>query len=169
MKNSPICQDYPSRWLIKFRTQYNTKAGPQTNNDVWRILWRQREREVVATCFSPRPCATLEWRWIRHSFCCQNNIYRYRYIYMYIYIYYAGNISFDVAPWLSVMTSRLPGSLKQTRGSGCLSWQPNASARFRLGRICGSRFISSLLLLLQPILYNLYIFPSDYCLQYIWY
>ena len=33
---------------LKFRTQYNTKTGPQTD-DVWRILWRQREREAAAT------------------------------------------------------------------------------------------------------------------------
>ena len=29
------------------------------------------------------------------------------------------------------------GSLKQTQGSGCLSWQPNDSARFRWGTFCG--------------------------------
>ena len=39
-------------------------------------------------------------------------------------IHYCGNLLFDVVP-LSVMTSRLPGSLKQMRGSGCLSWQSN--------------------------------------------
>ena len=54
-------QDYQSRWLIKFRTQYNTKTGPQTD-DVWHILWRQREREAVATYFLRRPYATPEWR-----------------------------------------------------------------------------------------------------------
>ena len=59
-------QDYLSRWLIKFRKQYNTKTDPQTD-DVWRILWRQREREAVATRFSRRPYATLEWRWIWHA------------------------------------------------------------------------------------------------------
>ena len=59
-------------------------------------------------------------------------------------IYYCGNLSFDVTP-LSIMTYRLPGSLKQTRGSGCLSWQPNDSARFRLGHILWPLFISSLL------------------------
>ena len=47
-------QDYLSRWLIKFRTQYNTKTGPQTD-DVWRILWRQRQREDVATDFLRQP------------------------------------------------------------------------------------------------------------------
>ena len=31
------CQDYVSRWLIKWRTQYNTKTGPQTD-EVRRIL-----------------------------------------------------------------------------------------------------------------------------------
>ena len=55
-------QDYLSRWRIKFRTQYNTKTGPQTG-DVWHI-WRQREREAVATDFLRRPYATPEWRWI---------------------------------------------------------------------------------------------------------
>ena len=59
-------QDYLSRWLTKFRTQYNTKTGPQTD-DGWRILWRQREREAVATDFLRRPYATLEWRWIWHA------------------------------------------------------------------------------------------------------
>ena len=59
-----------------------------------------------------------------------------------------------VAP-LSVMTSRLPGSLKQTRGSGCLSWQPNNSARFRLGHILWPLLISSLLVLMQSSFYNL--------------
>ena len=57
-------QDYLSRWLIKFRTQYvqYTKTGPQTD-DVWCILWRQREREAVATDFLRRPYATPDWRW----------------------------------------------------------------------------------------------------------
>ena len=63
-------QDCLSRWLIKFRTQYNTKTGPHTD-DVWRILWRQREREAVATDFLRRPYATLEWRWFWHA----NKIY----------------------------------------------------------------------------------------------
>ena len=63
-------QDYLSRWRIKFRTQYNTKTGPQTDG-VWRILWRQREREAVATDFLRRPYATPEWRWIWHA----NKIY----------------------------------------------------------------------------------------------
>ena len=45
-------------------------------------------------------------------------------------IYHDGNISFRAR-----MMSRLPGSLKQTWGSGCLSWQPNDSIWFRLGRI----------------------------------
>ena len=49
-KSAQHRQDYLSRWRIKFRTQNNTKTGPQTD-DVWRILWRQREREVVATDF----------------------------------------------------------------------------------------------------------------------
>ena len=61
-------QDYLSRWRIKSRTQYNTKTGPQTDN-VWRILWRQRE--AVATDFLWRPYATPEWRWIWHA----NKIY----------------------------------------------------------------------------------------------
>ena len=34
-------------------------------------MWRQREREAVATRFSRRPYATLEWRWILHT----SNIY----------------------------------------------------------------------------------------------
>ena len=38
------------------------------------------------------------------------------------------------------MMSRLPSSLKQTQGSGCLSWQPNDSAPFRLRRILWPRF-----------------------------
>ena len=59
-------QDYLSRWLIKFRTQYTTKTGPQTD-DIWRIPWRQRECEVIATHFALRPYARLEWRWICHA------------------------------------------------------------------------------------------------------
>ena len=59
-------QEYLSRWLIKFRTQYNTKTGPQTDN-VWRILWRQHEREAVATDFLRQPYATPEWRWFWHA------------------------------------------------------------------------------------------------------
>ena len=31
------------------------------------ILWRQREREVVATDFLRRPYATPEWRWFWHA------------------------------------------------------------------------------------------------------
>ena len=53
------------------------------------------------------------------------------------------------------MTSRLAGSLKQTWGSGCLSWQPNDSARFRVRRIFWPLFISSLLVLMQSSFYNL--------------
>ena len=45
-KNVQHRQDDLSRWLTKFRT----KTGPQTD-DVWRILWRQREHEAVATDF----------------------------------------------------------------------------------------------------------------------
>ena len=59
-------QDY---WLMKFRTQYNTKTGPQTD-DVWRILWRQREREAVTTDFlhmQPNSYATPEWWWFWHA------------------------------------------------------------------------------------------------------
>ena len=63
-------QDYLSQWRIKFRTPYNTKTGPQTD-DVWRILWRQREGEAVATDFLRRPYAAPEWRWIWHA----NKIY----------------------------------------------------------------------------------------------
>ena len=63
-------QDYLSRWLIKFRTQYNTKTGPPTD-DVWRILWRQRQREAVATDFLRRPYATPDRRWFWHA----NKIY----------------------------------------------------------------------------------------------
>ena len=63
-------QDCLSRWLVKFRTQYNTKTGPQTD-DIWRILWRQREREAVATDFLRWPYATPEWRWFWHA----NKIY----------------------------------------------------------------------------------------------
>ena len=53
------------------------------------------------------------------------------------------------------MTSRLPGSLKQTQGSGCLSWQPNDSAWFSLRCILWPRFILSLLVLMQSSFYNL--------------
>ena len=49
-------QDYLSR-LIKFRTQYNTKTGLQTD-DVWHILWRQHEHEAVVTGFAQRPYVT---------------------------------------------------------------------------------------------------------------
>ena len=63
-------QDYLSQWITKLRTQFNTKTGPQTD-DVWRILWRQREREAVATDFLRRPYATPEWRWFWHT----NKIY----------------------------------------------------------------------------------------------
>ena len=63
-------QDYLSRWLVKFRTQYNTKTDPQTD-DVWRILWCQCKRGAVATDFSRRPYATLEWLWFWHA----NEIY----------------------------------------------------------------------------------------------
>ena len=62
-------QDYLFRWLIKFRTQCNTKTGPQAD-DVLHILRRQRERDAVATafsCFSWWPFATPEWRWIWHA------------------------------------------------------------------------------------------------------
>ena len=59
-------QDYLTWWLIKFRTQYSTKTGLQTK-DVWRILWRQREHEAVATGFSWRPYETPWWWWIWHA------------------------------------------------------------------------------------------------------
>ena len=65
-KTVPIPSGLPIPVIIKFRKQYNTKTDPQTG-DVWRILWRQRERGVVATRFSRRPYATLEWRWIWHA------------------------------------------------------------------------------------------------------
>ena len=45
---------------------YNIKTGPQTD-DIWCILWRQREREAVATGFPHRPYATPEWQWIWHA------------------------------------------------------------------------------------------------------
>ena len=64
------CQDYLSRRLIKFRMQYKTKTGPQTD-DVCRILWHQRKHEAVATDFLRRPYATPEWRWFWHA----NKIY----------------------------------------------------------------------------------------------
>ena len=70
LKTVQHCLDYLCRWLIKFRTQYNTKTGPQTD-DVWRILWRQREREAVATYILRRPYATPERRWFWHA----NKIY----------------------------------------------------------------------------------------------
>ena len=48
----------------KILIQY--KDWSQTD-DIWRILWRQREREAVATGFSHRPYATPEWQWIWHA------------------------------------------------------------------------------------------------------
>ena len=60
------CHDNLYWWLMKFRTQYNTKTGPQTD-DVWRMLWRQREREAIATDFLWRPYATPEWQWFWHA------------------------------------------------------------------------------------------------------
>ena len=63
-------QDYLSLWLIKFRKQYNTKTDPHTD-DVWHILWRQREREAVATDLLRQPYATPEWQWFWHA----NKIY----------------------------------------------------------------------------------------------
>ena len=58
----------------------------------------------------------------------------------------------DVSP-LSVydvlVARRLPGSLKQTRGSRGLSWQPNDSAQFHLRHILWPRFILSSLILMQ--------------------
>ena len=47
----------------KFRTQCNTTTDPQTD-DAWHILWRQRQREAIATGFSRQPYATPEWQWI---------------------------------------------------------------------------------------------------------
>ena len=70
VKNCLTRQDYLSRWLVKFRTQYNTKTGPQTDN-VWRILWRQHKHEAVATDFLWRPYATPDWQWFWHA----NKIY----------------------------------------------------------------------------------------------
>ena len=64
------------------------------------------------------------------------------------------------------MTSRLPGSLKQTRGSGCLSWQPNDSVRFRLRRILWPRFISSLLVNTIKFLQSENIFVLTEALRY---
>ena len=63
-------QDYLSRWLIKFRTQYNTKTGPQTDV-VQHILWHQHKHEAVATDFLRQPYATPEWQWFWHA----NKIY----------------------------------------------------------------------------------------------
>ena len=59
-------QDYLTRQQIKFRTQYSTKTGPQTD-DVWRMLWRHCEHEAIATGFSRRPKATPGKRWIWHA------------------------------------------------------------------------------------------------------
>ena len=70
VKNCPTPSGLPIPVAIKFRTQYNTKTGPQTD-DVWRILWRQRERDAVATDLLRRPYATPEWRWFWHA----NKIY----------------------------------------------------------------------------------------------
>ena len=55
-------QDYLSQWLMKFRTQYNTKTSPKTDG-VWRILWCQREREALAIDFLRQLYATPEWQW----------------------------------------------------------------------------------------------------------
>ena len=54
----------------RINVDVDVKTGPQTD-DVWRILWRQREREIVATDFLRRPYATPEWRWFWHA----NKIY----------------------------------------------------------------------------------------------
>ena len=70
VKNCPTPPGLPIPVANKIQKQYNTKTGPQTD-DVWRILWRQREREAVATDFLPRPYATPEWRWFWHA----NKIY----------------------------------------------------------------------------------------------
>ena len=70
VKNCPTPPGLPIPVANKIQKQYNTKTGPQTD-DVWRILWRQREREAVATDFLRRPFATPEWRWFWHA----NKIY----------------------------------------------------------------------------------------------
>ena len=70
VKNCPTPPGLPIPVANKIQKQYNTKTGPQTD-DVWRILWRQREREAVATDFLRRPYATPEWRWFWHA----NKIY----------------------------------------------------------------------------------------------
>ena len=60
----------------------------------------------------------------------------------------------DVSPlWVyDVLAARLP---QTNAGSGCLSWQPNDYARFRLRwRILWPRFILSLLVLMQSSFYN---------------
>ena len=66
VKNCPTPPGLPIPVANKIQKQYNTKTGPQTD-DVWRILWRQREREAVATDFLRRPYATPEWRWFWHA------------------------------------------------------------------------------------------------------
>ena len=70
VKNCPTPPGLPIHVANKIQKQYNTKTSPQTD-DVWRILWRQREREAVATDFLRRPYATPEWRWFWHA----NKIY----------------------------------------------------------------------------------------------
>ena len=85
-------------------------------------------------------------------------------------IYYCDNISFGHWWRSAVVTyhcqSRLPGSLKQMGGSGCLSWQPSDSAWFRLGRIFCPRFVSSVLILMQSSFYNLKTFVLTEALRY---
>ena len=70
VKNCPTPPGLPIPVADKIQKQYNTKTSPQTD-DVWCILWRQREREAVATDFLRRPYATSEWRWFWHA----NKIY----------------------------------------------------------------------------------------------
>ena len=69
-KNCPTPPGLPIPVANKIQKQCNTKTGPQTD-DVWHILWRQCEREAVATDFLRRPYATTEWRWFWHA----NTIY----------------------------------------------------------------------------------------------
>ena len=63
VKNCPI----PSGIPIPVANKIQEAIQYKDRSPDWCILWRQREREAVATHFSRRPYATLEWRWIWHT------------------------------------------------------------------------------------------------------
>ena len=154
-------QDYLSRWLIKFRTQYNTQTGPQTD-DVWRILWRQRECEAVATDFLRRPYATPEWRWFRHA----NKIYGitafmlnglYRNMPVFLednFLILEHKVSFGFAPYPSsvlIYKNRPQGNLHQSPRLSC-QWSVAQQRDSRPGYLYGRIFCQFLhFLLIVPL------------------